>query len=297
MKYKNLWFVLGEKRGRGGSALLRGEQLAAIVTPLLKHYDVSVDICKGVQKPISSAVIVNKTALLDHGLDGLHTLRANGNRIFVDPVDGPMAVLDWKLADGVITSSIGQDGYFRQQFAHLPVVYVPHHADTRLTSFRCESEAWKCAYVGDPLNGMYLRELEQAGLLSIIDATNRNGAWMTELPQFSFHYAVRPPEKRAGLFKPFTKGAVAAECNALILAERRDIEAVAHLGENYPFLIDAEEGIQSAEAMLRWAMCPEAESARHAAALVMERLRQSTSAACIREIFRKDLIESGLLLN
>ncbi|MCQ4161583.1 hypothetical protein NON00_16830 [Roseomonas sp. GC11] len=128
----DFYFVLGQKRGRAGSAFLRGEQLSEIVTPTLEEAGFSVKLHFGVSGLENSVCFVNKTALLDHGPEGLRDLRGRGNRIIIDPVDLPIGAKVWDLPDAVVSSSFMQDEWVRDSFPGKPCVYIPHHADLRL---------------------------------------------------------------------------------------------------------------------------------------------------------------------
>jgi len=48
------------------------------------------------------------------------------------------------------------------------------------------------------------------------------GKAIASLPNYNFHFAVRPPPKPALLriYKPFTKGVIAAACNSNIIVGR-----------------------------------------------------------------------------
>jgi hypothetical protein len=295
---KDVYFVLGQKRGRSGSALLRGEQLSAIVQPTLLEAGHKTLVRVGVEGIENAIVIVNKTVLLDHGAEALLQLKVKGNKIIVDPIDLPMGTPFWHIPDAVLSSSVEQDKYIREHYPDRFCVYVPHHADLRLSSFEnlqknTEFSALKrCAYVGDPLQGRFLDDLERHGLLKIINATNRSGEWMKELQGFTFHYAVRPEKQLNGLFKPFTKGAVAAACGAMIICGNDDREAAQALGEQYPFYIDQHRGVSQVVASIAAILEQRDTKILRAASEAMKRLHQATSPEALRAVFKTQLLTS-----
>jgi hypothetical protein len=296
MRYSKLTFVLGLKRGRGGAALLRGEQLAEIVRPVCSEIGVTVDVHVGIEGIENSAVIANKTAIMDHGADGLKQLREQGNQIILDPIDGPFRKDILSLGDCLISCSREQTNFYQRELPEIPCIYVPHHADLRLKAYKFVGEGRRCAYIGDPLNGLYLQHLEEEKLITVIKAVDRKGGWMNELLPFSVHYAIRPKPPNKNIYKPFTKGAVAAECNAVIFADRNDLEAVHALGENYPFYSDSKKGQDYVARDLRRILASQDDDAWQIAKVAMEAVRKEHSAEHIREIFKRDLIATGLLL-
>jgi hypothetical protein len=82
--------------------------------------------------------------------------------------------------------------------------------------------------------------------VEVIDASApENPAWMSALPRFASHYLVRQWQETDG-YKPFLKGFIAAHCGAVPFVSRNDAEARHHVGDDYPFLYDADDANLSA---------------------------------------------------
>ena len=67
---------------------------------------------------------------------------------------------------------------------------------------------------------------------------------LEELSRYRLHYGVRVAPRGTGkqtVFKPLTKAANAAACGANIVINRDAHDAVALLGADYPYLVDADD--------------------------------------------------------
>ncbi|MCQ4161582.1 hypothetical protein NON00_16825 [Roseomonas sp. GC11] len=156
------------------------------------------------------------------------------------------------------------------------------------------SEINKIVYIGDPQQGEFIYDLEGLGVLSVVHAINRNGAWMKDIRGYRFHYAIRPASKLDGVFKPFTKGAVAAVCGAMIVCAEDDREARASLGDDYPFFV-GRCGLPQLHKKINEILQEEDDGVLEKARQAMICLRQKNSPEAIRQIFRERLIDSGVL--
>jgi len=63
--------------------------------------------------------------------------------------------------------------------------------------------------------------------------------WIDKVGDYYFHYAVRPQGVlKRGVFKPFTKGFIAALCGASVIMPTYESEALYYLPDDYPYFLN-----------------------------------------------------------
>ena len=180
--------------------------------------------------------LINKRPLL-------HYLKLRGNILLADMVDGRFKLdARLRLVDGLICCSHKGWDYYTSAQSQAPVFFVEHCLDFRLPEMAPPEDAFAPWYFGAPQN-LYCRETIGDTIHISYTETEKKPAtaWLDDLPKANFHYAVRPKIKE-WLFKPFTKGGIAAWCKANILVHKDDGDALQYLGEEYPYLIREELG-------------------------------------------------------
>ena len=244
-------FLLGMRTSRTGSAYLRATQLEYFLREDLRHLGFSSSVQVGIRNPSpKTTYFLSKSYIIDHGLNGIAPLASAGHQVIVDPIDmdldteeGKIAV---KYATKLISSAIEQDGYLRSiQAPGQQTFFVPHHVDVRIPPAAAQQTQFRMAYFGSRLNLLMPRQIRPNGPFRpggtgchvYWTEEPRNTTWIPALQSFSCHYNIRPP-RREHIFKPFTKGHIAAHVGAVILGARSDREAVLNLGDDYPFLYD-----------------------------------------------------------
>lgn len=241
-----------------GSALMRGDQLSAMVRPFLQ------DICDVRLMPFhadltppallsqfvarsapGSMVIFVKTAA--RGLTHRHTkaLKQRGVSIGLDVVDLPLSEIDTPLFDFFIAASLaGQralQDHLVEQNEEKPVYLIHHHADPRLTDLEIAPDRpFKCAFLGLTENAHIPPALVDDVTILHTKTGRDFERILPKLAEIPLHFAVRPSAKHGPQrsYKPFTKGFTAAACRAAILINRDADDAEALLGADYPFFID-----------------------------------------------------------
>jgi hypothetical protein len=269
-----------------GSTFLRGKQLIALLsTRLSDRY--SLTFTADCQQT-DSIIILTKGFLASASPQSLAGLRAGRNILLADPVDLGMPTADLialaAAVDGFVASSKRQMAALRKQFPDKPCHLVTHNVDQRLPVFEPPRDKLRLAYVGLSQNCRYLSEL---GPLAEILETPSGGStdrWMTRLPEFNCHYALRRPDDSFGfksfivslfsrahdsvvfrpsakglfgrphdfvVFKPFTKGFTAAHCLSPVLTERSESDAEFYLPDDYPFFLSGGDWHEVSDAIKR----------------------------------------------
>ncbi len=234
-----IYFMNSSKYPARASFFLRGRQWIemAQLHPALSSRDLretqtGSDLSGGI-------AILTKTAIRT----GLHPLidrlRRRGMTLIADPIDGDFPDDLLSRFDCVIAAARMQEAFFR---ATLPVrvVYVGHHVDLRLPSFRPPADRFSMGYFGERLNARHRDEL-QNDIEFVFMKTNAHDdtAWMSALARHNAHYLLRSRDKPSR-FKPFTKGFIAARLGAPVLIGDDDAEARHFLPDDYPYRVDAD---------------------------------------------------------
>ena len=226
-------FLKGRKL-QWASAYLRADQLCELVAPTLAARGVECSVRTDIAGVSRALVVLNKTFLASRVDLLIAVLKARRNIVACDFVDRRPDERVCNLVDVLISSSHLQDEAFRSAYPHKRVVHVPHHADLRITGQVDPSQPVRIGYFGEPANALHLEALGAEGLCEAVavDSAADTG-WLARLADYRCHYAVRAWQAWNG-FKPFTKGAVAAEVGAVVVTDRNG-ETVHALGEDYPF--------------------------------------------------------------
>jgi hypothetical protein len=219
-----------------GSRFLRATQLCQIVQAHLP--DLDVHTTTAADDISDSVVILHKSFLAGATPGQVLRLRARGNVALADFIDFRPRRALCRVVDGFLASSYAQERFLRAAYADKPTFRILHHADPRIEAGCAALAGPSVGYFGNRAHGRHVKRLEAEGLCERFFADRpQDTEWMSRLSDYGIHYAIRAKHLFEG-FKPFTKGAVAARCGAVVLASR-DEESVANLGEDYPFLVSS----------------------------------------------------------
>ncbi|KUJ85740.1 hypothetical protein AVO45_01790 [Ruegeria marisrubri] len=194
-------------------------------------------------------VILLKNAAASLTPRALEILRARVRGLCIDHLDVPASNETFGLVDVHIAASFrGKEILEKTLAGHsdlpagIEIKHLAHHADPRLSPLARGAERFSIGYFGKPSNTVLASSLATR-ILSPDYGRDENFASVVEgMQRCPMHYCVRAPAGRPAvaerLAKPFTKGFNAAAVGANVLVNRQVDDAVAYLGEDYPFLID-----------------------------------------------------------
>ena len=236
-KKKDVIFFFEEAHKNVGSTFMRGEQLCNLLSNQSDKYNVSYSTyyeCKNKILFLTKGFLKNTTPEI------LRKIHLNGNIILADFVDEPPNLLLIDEIDVLIASSIKSYIYYKMKWSEKPSFHVTHHVDPRITQFKTEKmfNGLKIGYFGEIVNTKITDEISKYVDFTRVNCSeSTDNEWMKKLNDYNCHYAIRQHRKHDG-FKPFMKGFVAAHCNANIIVQRNESDALYYLGSDYPFLID-----------------------------------------------------------
>jgi hypothetical protein len=182
--------------------------------------------------------VLSKFAAQYISQEELTTLLKNNNSIFVDPVDSELEISKFNSNCTLIASSFEQANYFRSS-TNLPVELIYHSSDLRLKDLRAQNDAFAIGYFGNL--SRIPSEFNQLDKLSIIK-TPLSYESKRDLPRYAPYLKKYSAHLVAGaippklIFKPFTKGIIAANVGSISLISEYDIEGIALLGRIYPYI-------------------------------------------------------------
>ena len=240
-------FVWDPLRGISGSTLMRVQQSAERVRSVFPDLKVFIGPIQSreVLNLNDSILVLSKSVLLDD--HACQKLRRNSNILLADYVDGSHVASSDELVDGFVCASFVEHSWTKLNYSK-PSFLVPHAVDARINamvSSRSKDARFNCGYFGHPENGLLVQTLTEQGKINskfdsiVANESESSPIWMTEALKASAHYIARPVgERGSNQFKPFTKGFLAAHCDAIAIGGRFEEENLHWLGEDYPFLIE-----------------------------------------------------------
>jgi hypothetical protein len=278
-KMRDVVFLVGEELRYFGSSVLRGEQLCRLCRTLLRDKPARFRVALDERDIADAFVIVCKQFLLTTTVEVLRGLKARGNAVYADYLDGQIEPAFVPFLDGFVSSSRGQHAFLSAAYPDKRVVHVTHHVDLRIPPLDVSHGPPRCGYFGDPGNALFRTEL--GGRVDFIETSAvASHEWIWRLGGYRCHYAVRSAQWWDG-HKPFTKGFVAAHVGAVILIGNNDAEAMHHLGDDYPFVCDTADPASVVAALD--AMQADWQSARWARAVsAMRQLKERIAPRLIR---------------
>ncbi|MEO1554815.1 MAG: glycosyltransferase domain-containing protein [Pseudomonadota bacterium] len=231
---RDIAFVYDPPHAGTGSTVMRGQQLSQIVAQSFGdsrsvHYTPDTDLKDQI-------LILTKGFLKVTTPDQLEAL-ARTNVLIADFVDEPPRLDLISIVDGLMASSLcGYRDYIRR-FPQIPTFHVTHHVDTRLPKITPPpGNRLQTGYFGELVNTVLTPEIETRLTAHLVDTSKQNPDWITALPHYNFHYAVRRTRGIDGA-KPFLKGFTAAHCGANIIIQKSAGDACFYLGADYPYLL------------------------------------------------------------
>jgi hypothetical protein len=219
-----------------GSTVMRGRQLAEIARRAMPRREITYEPLRlGVR---DSLIFLTKGALKAMTIEVLDDLKSGGNRLMFDVVDEAPPPYTSPYADMIVAASMTAFLDLSSQFPTIPIALVNHHVDPRITALaiHAPSDNLRMGYFGESVNAILSPKIEEFVTAVSVDTARSSGGWLERLPDFNAHYAVRAT-RSLDYAKPFLKGFTAAACGANILIQETEREALAWLGDDYPFLV------------------------------------------------------------
>lgn len=237
LRRRRVYFVYAEEHKHAGSTIMRGTQLATIAKHSL-GFDTHVRVAPLTDDFRNGMLFLTKGALKAASDERLASLKEHGNRLYFDVVDEHPPPTTNSFADVLVCASITAFADLSREFPHVEAALLNHHVDPRVQGLAfTERNKFRAGYFGETVNALLTPRIEEAVDVTPIDTSREDSAWIKRLPDYSAHYAVRRT-RELDRHKPFLKGFTAAHCNANILIQRSETEAVTWLGDDYPYLID-----------------------------------------------------------
>lgn len=267
---------------------MRGDQLAAIAKS--SSPDRTITLAPSTARFRNSTLFLTKGALKELDEAKLSQLKKRGNRLLFDVVDEVPPPTTTGFADVLIASSLTAFSQFQRDFPGVDVSLVNHHVDPRISRSRTAppTDQLRTAYFGELVNAILTDGIREQVTTFHVDTSRESSDWIPEVPHFNFHYAVR---LRRGLdkFKPFLKGFTAAHTSSNMLIQSDQVEAVAWLGDDYPYLLWAEPTEANILAALQEAKESFGSPEWFAGLKVMADIRERTSEVRIGHEIRRAL--------
>jgi hypothetical protein len=138
--------------------------------------------------------------------------------------------------DASLAVSCRQTLDLARRFPGTPAFYVSHHVNRLIGPVTPPADRLRTGYFGELANTV--RPDALAGMVELvgINTSRVESDWIGRLPEFNAHWTVRRRQPFDGA-KPFLKGFLAARCGAVVIAARDDEDALAYLGDDYPYFV------------------------------------------------------------
>lgn len=282
-KPEKIVFLYDKINAQKGSTILRCHQVYEII----KGGDVilPVEITHNSSTITNSIVIMDKYSSTFATKNDLKKLRRANNILISDPVDDEIFIEKYSQFDGLIASSIKQHAFFTAHLPQTPNTYLFHHADIRLPDSLAPQDKFRAAYFGEPSNMYDFPGLNDWIQPVPVNTSRQKLGWMSSIANYNFHYAVRSKGYSDRIFKPFTKGIIAAHFGANILVHQDDGDAGLYLDDKYPFMLKGELNPKAVNEMLRFAYDSFGGEEWKQGLAAMETLKLKTNLTHLRQEF------------
>lgn len=243
-----------------GGKIMRCDQLAAlarahagdgysfeVLTPPRKRFAVRQ---RRFARDLEGAVVILlKNALAAFTPQAAEVLRKSARGLCIDHLDVPATEATLTLADVHIAASYRGEEILKARLADLSdnprgtqAAHLAHHADPRLWPAESMPASFGIGYFGKMSNTVMPDAVKPDVIVPDYGKDTNFASAIETMRHCPMHYCVRGPVARPNveskMAKPFTKGFNAASVGANVLVNRQVDDALAYLGDDYPFLID-----------------------------------------------------------
>ncbi len=217
------------------SAFVRSLMHAHLIEPFKPRgwQQICTNSTEGVK---NSIVIVHKKFFRKRAI--LRQLKRQNNYLVYEMIE--RATKNLRYADAIVSCTRKSFDYYTSIQKDIPVFFCEHCVDPRVKPFENTLTKFSGYYFGAKKNFLCYNSVFPYIRPYFTDLPYPASVdWIPELHKANFHYAVRPILDDP-VFKPFTKGFIAATCSSNILVHEDDGDARYYLGNDYPYLIKGE---------------------------------------------------------
>nr|WP_317267847.1 rhamnan synthesis F family protein [Arthrospira sp. SH-MAG29] len=240
LSFKNadVIFLYHPQFATSGSTVMRGKQLSSLVRENVLD-NRSVFYTSDDQEVSGKILFLTKGYLQLSTPELLENLKKRDNIIladFVDSVPKPEIV---DFIDVMVAASFSAYIDYSKKWPKKNLHYVRHHVDPRISMPKYDnlSKATRIGYFGEIVNTIKSDKIADSVDFYRVDTSTDNSTdWLAHISEYNCHYAVRKTRK-IDHHKPFTKGFVAAHCEANIIIQESATDVKYYLGVDYPYLL------------------------------------------------------------
>lgn len=228
-------FLYAEAFASTASTYLRCGQLADLVA----EHDpdrFAVRLTSDAETVRDALVVLAKGALQTLSAGEIARLRSRNVAVVGAWDDVPPDPAKLAATDASMTLSHRSTLDIARAWPGTPAFHVTHHVNRRIRPSTPPADRLRAGYFGELTNTVLPDAL--AGLVELvgINTSKVETSWIDRLPEFNAHWIVRRRRTFDGA-KPFLKGFLAARCGAVVICGRDDEDALAYLGDDYPFFV------------------------------------------------------------
>jgi hypothetical protein len=287
--FRRIIFLYSAGTRKIGSSILRTLVPAALIDSCM-HKDTKVILFenhKWSECTKGDVVVLSKSSINAISDSMIYEMKRKGVVIVFDPLDGILNLEKIRSSDYLFASSNNQHDFFTS--LGLDSFFIPHVVDPRINLAKREvsKREFSCGYIGDPMNiSGSARKIMSTNLVDTRQfqfSLSKVPKWISDASLFSHHYCGRDKLLR-NVYKPLTKGFLAARMDACIIASVKDTEYTKYLGTAYPYLIESARSSELRE-MIEYAQVTYGTSTYETAMLSNVTLRRESCDINIRNLY------------
>ncbi|MDY7005635.1 MAG: tetratricopeptide repeat protein [Cyanobacteriota bacterium] len=239
LSFKNadILFLFSPRFAGSGATIMRGKQLSSLVRP--KVLDNRQVIYTSNDDVSGKILFLTKGYLQSSTPELLESLKKRDNIIIADFVDGVVEKEIMDSVDVLVAASLSAYLEYREKWHQKQIHYITHHTDPRISNVRSDefNKTPRIGYFGEIANTVKSNRIAELVDFYRVDTSCDNStSWLNYVSEYNCHYAARRTRKQDG-HKPFTKGFVAAKCDANIIVQESVTDVKYYLGVDYPYLL------------------------------------------------------------
>jgi hypothetical protein len=236
-KKADVVFLYNPDFASSGTTVMRGKQLYSLVkSQASDNRSVTYTSDDNLRGKI---LFLTKNYLQCSTPESLEKLKKQENILIADFVDAVPRKDILEIVDVMVAASLSAYADYSKRYPKKQIHYIAHHADPRISGLRHDdfNKMLRVGYFGEIVNTVKSDKIEEVVDFYLADTSSQNNtSWLDRVSEYNCHYAVRRTREIDG-YKPFTKGFVAAKCNANIIIQKSATDVKYYLGVDYPYLL------------------------------------------------------------